>query len=117
MTEADRSYDQVAISRDGLDALTNFPLSSYDTSALMSTNANTLVEKLRSDAQQHQLGFRQLDGKARIAPGRHVRRRATRTTTHADKCTHVADLEVAAAVTLLQMLETVRTTSGGRWVP
>ena len=45
-----RSYDQVAISRGGAGAFTNFPLSEYDVETLVATPLPTLVAELRGQA-------------------------------------------------------------------
>jgi len=45
-----RRYDQVAISRGGAGAFTNFPLSEYDVEALVNTPLPTLVAELRGQA-------------------------------------------------------------------
>ena len=45
-----RRYDQVAISRGGAGAYTNFPLSDYDVETLVATPLPTLVAELRGQA-------------------------------------------------------------------
>ena len=47
---APRSYDQVAISRGGSGAYTNFPLADYDVDTLVNTPLPTLVAELRGQA-------------------------------------------------------------------
>jgi len=47
---APRRYDQVAISRGGAGAYTNFPLSDYDVDTLVNTPLPTLVAELRGQA-------------------------------------------------------------------
>jgi hypothetical protein len=46
------SYDQVAISRGGPEAYTNFPAHEYDCERLMATPLPTLVAELRGQASR-----------------------------------------------------------------